>query len=247
MGTSVGASKTRKIGVAPGSKWISCRNMDAGRGSPQTYIECLQFFLAPHDLSGKNPKPELRPHSVGNSYGCPRSERCEPDSLKEAAKTLKAAGVFMAVSAGNAGSCTSVRDPPSHYKSVFTVGASGRGTHTIASYSSKGPVTIDGSNRIKPDVTAPGSSVTSCVPNNGYRSYSGTSMASPHVNGMIALLWQANKKFDRKIKKTIKIIQETCLNQQATNCNSNGIPNNVYGYGSVDFLAAVEKIQSQKE
>jgi serine protease AprX len=47
------------------------------------------------------------------------------------------------------------------------------------------PVVIDGSNRIKPDVTAPGSLVVSAVPGNGYRSFSGTSMASPHVNGMI--------------------------------------------------------------
>jgi hypothetical protein len=58
----------------------------------------------------------------------------------------------------------------------------------------------------------------------------------------LALLWQANKKFDRDIDKTIKLIESTCLRQEATNCNSNGVPNNVYGHGSVDFLAAVEKI-----
>jgi hypothetical protein len=44
----------------------------------------------------------------------------------------------MAVSAGNAYTCTSIRDPPSHYAAVFTVGASNKNSHQIASYSSKG-------------------------------------------------------------------------------------------------------------
>ncbi len=38
------------FGVAPGTKWIGCRNMQAGFGSTLTYLSCLNFFLAPHDL-----------------------------------------------------------------------------------------------------------------------------------------------------------------------------------------------------
>ncbi len=38
------------IGVAPGARWMACRNMDRGFGSSETYLNCLQFFLAPTDL-----------------------------------------------------------------------------------------------------------------------------------------------------------------------------------------------------
>lgn len=53
--------------------------------------------MAPTDLAGRNPNPDLRPHAIGNSYGCPRSERCEPNTLKDACDALRAAGVFMSV------------------------------------------------------------------------------------------------------------------------------------------------------
>ena len=65
-----------QIGVAPGAKWIGCRNMDQGVGTPATYTECFQFFIAPTDLNGQNPNPTLRPHVMNNSWGCPPSEGC---------------------------------------------------------------------------------------------------------------------------------------------------------------------------
>ena len=57
--TSVGING---YGVAPDAKWIACRNMDRGYGSTKFYLNCLQFFLAPFDSNGNNPKPSLRPH-----------------------------------------------------------------------------------------------------------------------------------------------------------------------------------------
>jgi len=235
-------ANTRRVGVAGDSNWIGCRNMDAGDGRPQSYLECLQFFLAPHDLTGKNPIPSLRPASIGNSYGCPASELCEPDSLKQASDALRASGVVMAVSAGNYGSCSSVRDPPSHYLSVFTVGASGFRTHSIASYSSRGPVTVDRSNRIKPDIVAPGSNVAGAVPGGRYQIMSGTSMASPHINGAIALIWQANSRYVGNVDATQQLLERTAIRQNTTQCSSTGIPNNVYGYGSLDLGRAVEQV-----
>ena len=50
-GTTVGDDGAgNQIGVAPGAKWIGCRNMDQGNGTPATYTECFQFFIAPTDL-----------------------------------------------------------------------------------------------------------------------------------------------------------------------------------------------------
>ena len=80
-GTFVGddganASPRHQYGVAPGAKWIGCRNMDEGNGTPARYIECMQFMLAPTDSAGKNPNPDLAADIVSNSWSCPTSEGC---------------------------------------------------------------------------------------------------------------------------------------------------------------------------
>ena len=76
-GTAVGDDGAgNQIGVAPGAKWIGCRNMDQGNGTPATYTECFQFFMAPTDLNNQNPNPALRPHVMNNSWTCPASEGC---------------------------------------------------------------------------------------------------------------------------------------------------------------------------
>jgi subtilisin family serine protease len=250
-GTGVGDDGgTNQIGVAPGAKWIGCRNMDAGVGRPSTYIECLQFFLAPTDLSGNNPDPSKRPHVVGNSYGCPASELCSPNSLLAAVDNMRAAGIFMSVSAGNEGSaCSTVGAPPAFYDSAISVGATGFQTNSIASYSSRGPVTADGSGRRKPDVVAPGSSVRSSYPNNTYASLSGTSMASPHVAGAVALLWSAFPSLTGNVDQTEFILKETALHltssQGCGGDSSSQVPNNVYGSGRIDALAAYNYAAAQ--
>ncbi len=102
-----------QVGMAPEAKWIACRNMDDGVGRPSTYIECLQFFIAPTDLTGNNPDPSKRPDVIDNSYSCPPSELCTNLSLHEAVLQVRAAGIFMSVSAGNSGSgCATINEPP---------------------------------------------------------------------------------------------------------------------------------------
>ena len=251
MGTGVGDDGAgNQIGVAPGAKWIGCRNMDANVGRPSTYIECMQFFLAPTDLNGNNPDPSKRPDAVGNSYTCPSSELCTANSLLTAMDNLRAAGVFMATSAGNSGSaCSTISDPPALYDSAITVGATGFQTNTIASYSSRGPVTADGSNRKKPDLVAPGSSVRSSYPTNSYATLSGTSMASPHVAGAVALLWSAFPNLRGNVDHTEFILQQTAVHLTTTQgCggdSSSQVPNNVYGYGRIDVLAAYNYAASE--
>jgi subtilisin family serine protease len=242
-GTGVGDDGAgNQIGVAPGAKWIGCRNMEQGWGTPSTYIECFQFFLAPTDLTGANPDPSRRPDVVGNSYGCPPVEGCSANSLLAAMDNLRAAGIFMAVSAGNAGpSCSSINDPPAIYDSAITVGSTDV-NDAIASSSSRGPVTIDLSNRRKPDLVAPGVSVRSSYPGNFYASMSGTSMASPHVAGAVALLWSAYPCLKRNVDATEMILQQTALHLTTTQgCggdSSSAVPNNVFGFGRIDTSAA---------
>jgi serine protease AprX len=67
MGTMVGDDGLgNQVGMAPTAKWIGCRNMDQGAGTPATYAECYQFFIAPTDLSGLNPDPTKAPDVINN-------------------------------------------------------------------------------------------------------------------------------------------------------------------------------------
>ncbi len=165
IGTAVGDDGgANQVGMAPGAKWIGCRNMDQGNGTPARYIECMEFFLAPYPVAGTPAQgnPALAPDITTNSWGCPASEGCSPNSLQAAVEAQRAAGIMMVVAAGNSGSsCSTVSDPPSFYDASYSVGALTNNTDSIASFSSRGPVTADGSLRMKPDIAAPGTSVRS--------------------------------------------------------------------------------------
>jgi serine protease AprX len=236
-----------QIGVAPGAKWIACRNMDSsGTGSPTSYSECFQFLIAPYPVGG-NPSqgnPALAPDSINNSWICPPSEGCSTNTLLQIVNAVRAAGIFPAMAAGNSGSsCSSVSDPPAIYQSSVSVGALDS-SNAIASFSSRGPVTADGSNRRKPDLSAPGVNVRGAVPTNGYQGgWSGTSMAAPHVAGGIALLWQAKPSLVGNIDATETRLEKTAVHLKSTQTcggvSGQTIPNNTFGYGLLNLYRAV--------
>src|SRR3954453_4232858 len=164
-GTTVGDDGAgNQVGVAPGAKWIGCRNMDQGNGTPATYTECFQFMIAPTDLAGNNADPTLRPHVLNNSWGCPASEGCTTrGELETIVNNTQAAGIFVAFSAGNSGSaCGTVSGPPAIYEAAFSTGAIDI-NNTLAGFSSRGPSTFYTPNLLKPNISAPGVSVRSAT------------------------------------------------------------------------------------
>jgi len=249
MGTMVGDDgQGNQIGVAPAARWIACRNMDHGVGSPSSYLTCFQFFLAPYPHNGDpfaDGAPALAPHAINNSWVCPPSEGCSVGTLQSAVEALRAAGIVVVASAGNEGpGCSTVGDPPATYAAAFSVGASDSGDQ-IAGFSSRGPVLAEGSSRRKPDITAPGVNVRSSVRGGGYAGgWSGTSMAAPHVAGSVALLWSAAPALIGKVALTERILQITSRPHTTTqSCGGDGagtVPNNVWGWGRLDVLRAVE-------
>jgi len=247
-GTAIGDDgATNQIGVAPGAKWIACRNMDEGTGTPARYIECMDFFLAPYPVGGDPSQgdPTKAPDLTTNSWGCPSTEGCSVNTLQAAVEGQRAAGIEMVVAAGNSGpGCSTLFDPPSFYDASYTVGALNTGTDTLASFSSRGPVTQDGSNRIKPDVTAPGTNTRSAsnTSDNAYTIASGTSMATPHTAGTVALLWSAHPELKPDLDATEADINNSAVHLNTTACSSTGIPNNLFGWGRIDALAAVNAV-----
>jgi subtilisin family serine protease len=256
VGTMVGDDGAgNQVGVAPGAKWIGCRNMDQGNGTPATYTECFQWTIAPTDLTNSNPDPTKRPHVLNNSWGCPISEGCTTGGeLETIVNNTQAAGIFVVVSNGNDGpNCSSVSNgaqagPAAIYNASFSVGAINATGNTLASFSSRGPSLFYTPNLLKPNISAPGVSVRSVTNSSdtAYTSASGTSMAGPHVAGVVALLWSARPALVRNIAATKTLLQNTAnpavTVSPAQTCGgttSTQIPNNSFGYGRVDALAAV--------
>ncbi len=249
LGTIVGDDGMgNQIGMAPGARWIGCRNMENGWGTPQTYIECYQWFVAPTDLNGENPRPDLAPQVINNSWSCPEEEGCtDPDVLLDVVRNVRAAGILTIHSAGNSGpACSTINTAAAIYAESFTVGNT-RSDDTISASSSRGPVLVDGSGRMKPDISAPGSDIRSSYVGGGYTRLSGTSMAAPHVAGLVALMLSAHPDLGGQVNLIEQIIEETAVPLTTTTpCGDDiagvSVPNNTYGWGRIDALQAVNRI-----
>ncbi len=245
LGTALGsnAAVTDQVGVAPGARFIACRNMDRGQGTPARYLECMEWFLAPYPVGGTTADgdPAKAPDLTVNSWSCPPSEGCTPLVLKQGVEAQRAAGIMFIAAGGNSGpDCSSETAPPSFYDAAYAVGAINSATGSIAGFSSRGPVTIDGSNRLKPDITAPGVSIRSAYPTNSYATLSGTSMAAPHAAGAVALLWSAVPGLRNRITQTEDFLNQSAVAVTEASCSGGGSPNNVYGWGRLDAKAAVD-------
>lgn len=250
MGIMVGDDGgTNRIGMAPGARWIGCRNMDQGVGTFTTYSECFQWFIAPTDLNGENPEPALAPDVVNNSWACPPSEEgcTNPFVLQAVVQNVRAAGILVVASAGNSGSaCRSVNNPPGMYEPVFSVGNT-NSLDGINPSSSRGPAWNGSAYILKPNVTAPGTAVRSAYLNGQYASLTGTSMSAPHVAGLAGLLIDADPGLAGRVG-----FQEWLISRSAVPLTSaqdcapfpgNVVPNAVYGYGRIDALAAYDLLQ----
>jgi bacillopeptidase F len=225
MGTMVGSEPDRnnQIGVAPGAKWIAVRALDDdGTATEVDLLEAGEWILAPKDAEG-NPHPEKAPDIVNNSWGG-GSELNE--LFLPVVQAWRAADIFPVFSAGNGYASPGSVSHPANYPQSFAVGALDSDNH-IAWFSLRGPSPYD---EIKPDASAPGVNIRSALPNAHYESLDGTSMAAPHIGGIVALVKQTNPSL------TVDEIEQMLLSKatELTDEEYTTSPNQAYGYGLVN-------------
>ena len=224
MGTILGSTPDYDIGVAPGAHWIAAKIFtNAGFATDSGIHSAFQWLIAPAN------DPALAPDIVSNSWG---TDNGFDTTFLNDVQIVRAAGILPVFANGNAGGqgAGSVGAPASYAES-FAVGATDL-NDAVASFSSRGPSPLTGA--VKPDVSAPGVNVTSSFPGGGYQLLSGTSMATPHVAGVAALLKQARPSIT--LTETMYVITSTAVPLAAV------LPSNDSGWGRVDAYAAALRV-----
>jgi Subtilase family/Carboxypeptidase regulatory-like domain len=234
MGTMVGDDGgINRIGVAPGARFIIAKGCESNYCTDTALLASAEWILAPTDLSGANPRPDLRPHVVNNSWGGVGGNLWYQGMVQ----AWVASGIFPVFSNGNFGSACGSAGSPGDYVESYSVGAFDR-NNAIASFSSRGPAV--GTGLTKPNIAAPGVNVRSSVPTSSYDAYySGTSMASPHVAGTVALLWSAAPALVGDIAATRSLLDQSAVDTSDLQCGGTSENNNVWGEGRLDAFAAV--------
>jgi outer membrane protein assembly factor BamB/subtilisin family serine protease len=232
-GTAVGGGDGEAIGVAPGAEWIAAKIFNDGGSTTLSAIHrAFQWFMAPGG------DPSKAPDVVNNSWGNSNTYSLE---FYEDVKAWVSVGIFPSFAAGNDGPGAQTIGSPGSFPESFAVGATDIYDQT-ASFSSRGPVywqdSNGGTNRlIKPDISAPGHQIYSAWPSQlkkgKYHTISGTSMATPHVTGAIALLYQANPNL------TIDEVKDILKNTVRLEPHMGTLPNDSYGSGIINIYQAV--------
>ena len=218
MGTIVGGEG---IGMAPGAQWIAVKAFSNQGYAYDSWIHAaFQWLLAPAG------DPALAPDVVNNSWG---SSVSKDETFRPDLQALRAAGILPVFSAGNEGPDKGSIGSPGSLSEALTVGAT-TSDDEVAYFSSRGPSPWG---EIKPEVVAPGVGIFSALPGGGYGKKNGTSMAAPHVTGLVALLLQADPTLT--ITRTEWIITSTAVPLSP----ETPLPNNTWGWGRVDAYRAV--------
>uniref|UniRef100_A0A486XV01 Serine protease, subtilase family n=1 Tax=Rheinheimera sp. BAL341 TaxID=1708203 RepID=A0A486XV01_9GAMM len=187
---TIGASGNNGLGVS-GVNWnvtlLPCQFLGPSGGSTAGAIECINYFTDLKINHGVDIK------ATNNSWGGGGYS----ETLRAAIQSGGEAGIlFIAASGNDGGNADATPMYPAAYDlDVIVSVASTDRNDNMSGFSNYGVSSVD--------LGAPGSAILSTVPGNAYASYSGTSMASPHVAGAAALLWSVNPDLSAAEMKTI--------------------------------------------
>jgi len=225
------------IGVAPGADWIAAKIFDSNDSAPASLIHQAFAWLLDPDA---DPATDDAPDVVNNSWGFEQNPALCITDFQTDIQMLKDAGIAVVFSAGNTGPAADSSVSPANNSNAFAVGSVGTGTlgnpdfTQVSDFSARGPSACDGTTY--PEIVAPGlfiktadTTLGGVIPN-ASRTISGTSFSAPHASGVMALLLSA---FPCAPAEDL----EAALLESAVDLGTSG-PDNDYGYGRVDALAA---------
>jgi subtilisin family serine protease len=237
MGTICGGPPGDDVGVAPGAHWIHAAVIDRV-SIDQTIADALLAFQWIVDPDGDPVTNFDVPDVCSNSWGLADFHGypdCDP-LFWGYLDACEAAGVVIVFAAGNEGT-SGLRRPADRatddYRTFAVAAVDGNNpAYPIAGFSSRGPTfcTPSGDAAIKPDIAAPGVDVRSCNQSGGYYYSDGTSMATPHIAGVVALLRSVNPEIG--VNQIKQIIYDTAMDL------GDAGEDNSYGWGLVDAYEA---------
>jgi subtilisin family serine protease len=193
-------------------------------------------------VDGTAPDCSRAPDIVNNSWGADGGD----PFYRAVVRAWLAAGIAPVFSVGNSGPACRTATSPGDYRYVVGVGATDA-ADTLAFFSSRGP----GAYRwLKPDVVAPGVNIRSAfnLADDAYLALSGTSMAAPHVAGVVALMLSAHPQAGladlyRGLSSTaVAGLGDPPGPDSCGGRSFDDYPNPLYGWGRIDALAAVDAL-----
>lgn len=247
---------TEQLGVAPAAKWIACMGCDSGTGcSEEALTGCADWMVAPCPI-GADPgdptcNPDMRPNIVNNSWGGGYGD----EWYRGYVQAWTAAGMFPAFSAGNDYACAAVGSPGDNPEAFGTAAHGSNGQNIYAGGPSlffPNPSCDPEAYEVDPHLNAPTYGRTAGNAPGSYYNLSGTSGASPHTAGAVALIWSANPDLIGDIWGTFNILEQTADRTSTQSwregdcgkpacAGSDPYPNYEYGWGYLDALAAVDE------
>lgn len=236
-GTIVGSEG---IGVAPGATWMACKAcLSLTKCSESALLKCGQYMTCPTTPTGATKNCSMAPRLVSNSWGGGQGDTFY-DSVVSA---WLAADIVPVFAIGNDGPACQTANSPGDSKNVISVGSTTI-TDGLSNFSSKGPAP---SSQPKPEISAPGENIRSAWNNGAYNTISGTSMATPHVSGVIALMLSArgDLKYNDVLSTLRNSAQRSSLKPSGYTCGRTSdavVLNNQYGCGRVDALTAFNNV-----
>ena len=215
-----------------------------GRRHPGDLLRVLPVVpRADRPRRTRTPTRPRRPHVINNSWGCPPSEGCTTRrSCSRSSRTRAPRASWSSSRPATRGAAAGPSRSPGDLRRLVLRGRDRHRATTSPASRSRGPVTVDGSNRLKPDISAPGVDVRSSVPGGGYEFFSGTSMAGPARRGVVALLLPAVPRSSGDPDAIETVLTASAAPRTTTeSCGGvpgDQVPNNTFGWGRVDALAA---------
>lgn len=191
---------------------------------------------------------DMAPHVVSNSWGNfvgGEGQTWYDDIIR----SWRAANIIPVFNIGNNGPNCKTSWYPGYHANVISVGST-EFNDRISTFSSRGPGADD---MVKPELSAPGGEIRSAwhTGDNAYNTISGTSMACPHVSGLIALILERKPGLDyprvlNAMSRTARTVRHGVDITGGNTCGGKSVnttwPNNVFGRGRIDAVYSLNYV-----